>query len=1787
MKKLIQNSLRLAIVLALAGTQIAWAQRGGRNNPPVADDDTATVVQGNTVVIPVLENDTDPDGDTLTVQNVRRAKGVVRIQDDGTLLYRPTPNFVGEDVFEYTINDGRRGRASARVVVLVTAAQANQDPVAYDATFDTQEEVAFRDTLPAFDADGDDLTYSIVNQGTKGTAVITDATTNEFTYTPDPDANDQDSFTFRVYDGAAYSNEAIVTITIEPVNDAPVITSAASTTATEDVPFSYTATATDVDGDVISFTFAGYPTWLSADGATLSGTPGEGDGDFAFTITADDNNGGSVILTVNVTVGPVNDVPVFTSSPVTAAAEGSAYTYNITVSDADEGAVLIIGAATLPAWLTLTDGGNGTAVLTGTPDNDDVGDHPVVLTLTDEVIATPVTQSFIITVSNVNDAPVAVDDIAGTPEDVAVIIEVLENDYDVDDGDLLTVQNVRQAKSKGKILIDRVNGTLLYTPSPNFSGTDVFYYTIHDVDGLTDEGMVTVTVGGVNDAPVAYDTTVTVVEDGSVSVTLRGFDAEGNALTFTVATYPAHGELTGDAPDLNYTPSENYYGEDTFTYTVSDGLAESNTATVTITVNQVNDAPVITSAASTTATEDIPFSYTATATDVDGDMVSFTFSGLPEWASASGATVSGTPGEGDGDFAFTITADDNNGGSDALPVSVTVKATNDAPVAESAIFTLPEDGSLEDQLSGSDPDGDAHTFALANSPAHGEASVSPSGAFTYTPDANYNGSDSFTFTVSDGALDSDTATVSISITPVPDAPVAVDDYASTTEETPIIIDVLENDIDVDGDEHLLQIVNVTRHNAEVHPRDDGKLDYQPHRNFSGTDVFNYTIIDPDGLKDDGMVTVVVSGVNDVPVFTSTPVTSATEGSAYTYNVTFDDDDVGAILSISATTLPGWLEFIDNGDGSTALLTGTPGNGDVGDHAVVLTLTDGIITTPVEQSFTITVSNVNDAPVFTSSPVSVAAEGSAYAYNITASDADEGAVLTINADTKPAWLDFTDNGDGTALLSGTPDNGDVGGHAVVLTLTDGIIATPVEQSFTITVSNVNDAPVFTSSPVSVAAEGSAYAYNITASDADEGAVLTINADTKPAWLDFTDNGDGTALLSGTPDNGDVGGHAVVLTLTDGIIATPVEQAFTITVGNVNDAPVALNDEAFTDENTPVSIDVLANDTDEDDGDVLSVASVTDPAHGTVQDNQDGTITYTPDTGFSGSDSFTYTATDGELVSDPATVTVLVNLAGDLAADEPVDPNEGGTVTTDIGVSIEIPGGSLSEAVNIQIGTYDEVPPGAPELAGILYFFGPSGTTFDPPATITVPYDPELLPQEFDPTDLVLLIYSEIDGTWEEALNSTVNTDAKTVSGQTTHFSGFAAGQLLARAPYSLGLPGVSINEDALSEIIISLADYFADPNFDDQIAFDATRLDKGLHRVLVIDDSLLVEPRPNFNGEVRIVITATDQTGLWVSDTLFLTVTPDNDPPFFLGTVAETYIIGEDSSLYIHLSADDVEGDNVTFDAASDTSAVVTVIVQDTTLLAVPIHNWHGTANIIVSASDGQDITYLDPFILTVESVNDPLSAFELLTPNIDAIIQVETSNLGDFLTFAWDAAVDPDIEDTVRYTFMLGDGDTVYFEYDTTVTEVSVSYSDIAAVISDLDLTSITFQWSIIAISGQDMVMASNGPYSLTIDISTLAVMDENHLPQFFALHQNYPNPFNPVTTLRYELPVYCQVLLVIYDMRGREVIRLVDGYESSGYNKVVWNSSDAFGRPVPSGIYFARLITPEYTHVIKMSLIR
>src|SRR5690606_27889080 len=289
-----------------------------------------------------------------------------------------------------------------------------------------------------------------------------------------------------------------------------------------------------------------------------------------------------------------------------------------------------------------------------------------------------------------------------------------------------------------------------------------------------------------------------------------------------------------------------------------------------------------------------------------------------------------------------------------------------------------------------------------------------------------------------------------------------------------------------------------------------------------------------------------------PTFTSSPTAGGGVSTEYRYDMVATDPD-GDAMTITASVLPAWLTLTDNLDG-TATLVGTPTDAELGDHDVVLDVTDANGLT-AQQAFTISIAAVAP-PTFDSAPVTSATADAAYEYAIVATD-PQGDALTITATALPDWLALTDNGDGTAVLAGTPGAEHVGDHAVELVATDATGAATT-QAFTITVSEAstppgdNGAPSFSSTPVASATEGSAYSYAIQATDPDAGDTLAITAPTVPAWLQLADNGDGTATLSGTPAASNVGSHDVVLQVSDSAGAV-AEQAFTITVAAATAPP----------------------------------------------------------------------------------------------------------------------------------------------------------------------------------------------------------------------------------------------------------------------------------------------------------------------------------------------------------------------------------------------------------------------------------------------------------------------------------------------------------------------------------------------------------------------------------------------------------------------------------------------------------
>jgi VCBS repeat-containing protein/predicted outer membrane repeat protein len=369
-----------------------------------------------------------------------------------------------------------------------------------------------------------------------------------------------------------------------------------------------------------------------------------------------------------------------------------------------------------------------------------------------------------------NSAPVAVNNNYSTNEDTQLTVSapgVLGNDTDTD-GDPLTA--VLNSSTTHGTLTFNSDGSFDYTPALNYNGSDSFTY--HANDGALNSSIATVsiTITPVNDAPVANSQSVTTAEDTLKAITLTATDVDGDPLTWSIVTPPAHGALTGTAPNLNYTPNLNYNGPDSFTFKVRDGTVDSNIATVSITITPVNDAPVA-NPQSVTTTEDTAKAITLTATDVEGDTLTWSIVTPPAHGTLTGTApaLTYTPDANyNGPDSFTFKVNDGHVDSNVATVTITVTPVNDAPVAVVDSYVTNEDTTLIVDAPGvlgndTDAENDPLTAILNVGPTHGDLTLNANGSFVYTPDANYFGIDSFTYHANDGKLDSNIATVTIVI----------------------------------------------------------------------------------------------------------------------------------------------------------------------------------------------------------------------------------------------------------------------------------------------------------------------------------------------------------------------------------------------------------------------------------------------------------------------------------------------------------------------------------------------------------------------------------------------------------------------------------------------------------------------------------------------------------------------------------------------------------------------------------------------------------------------------------------------------------------------------------------------------------------------------------------------------------------------------------------------------------------------------------------------------------------
>jgi uncharacterized protein YhjY with autotransporter beta-barrel domain len=818
-----------------------------------------------------------------------------------------------------------------------------------------------------------------------------------------------------------------------------------------------------------------------------------------------------------------------------------------------------------------------------------------------------------------------------------------------------------------------------YTPDPGFTGVDTFSFVITDSYGDSANSLATVTVNA-NTPPVAVDDVATTRagptagEEVFIDVLANDSDPDGDTLEVSVAEGPSNGTIiVSPSGAIRYTPNPGFSGLEQFAYEITDGVNEPVSANVAITVNAslapvaVDDAAEVSSWISG---QGPPTSVQITILDNDSDpdndvlayrdvvivqqpangSVTFSCVGAcnpPEYQPNSGFFGTDT---------FTYQAVDALGAqSNIATVTVTVTGTNSPPVAVDDVATTRAGPTDSEQIdinvlaNDSDPDGDPLVVSVSVEPVNGIVIVTPSEALRYTPNPGFSGIEQITYQITDGVNEPVSANVAITVN-ADNPPVAVDDSASTGSGPgqSVLIPVFDNDTDPDGDILAYRDIIIVQQPQNGFIEQSclgacGPPEYSPTRGYIGTDTFTYRAVSPLGAESNiATVTIEVTGSFTTPtaVIAGGDRTIADTDGAPGELVTFDSSqstDLNDAIVACEWTVNGALQSAGCG---TAIEFALPD----GENTVALVVIDESTERSAPTSVTITVvPAVENLP-----PVAVIAGG-----DRTIADTDGSPGETVTFDSTQS-----SDPDGEIFLcdwsvNGVFQNGTCG-NSVPLALADGtntvslIVYDTTEQasapaSVTITVTGANSAPV--------AADDSAQTGQwISGQDSPSTVQIPVLDNDSDPDGDALAYGDivivqqpqnGTLTLSAgppeyQPNSGFVGVDTFTYQAVDALGAQSNIATVTIDViDRANGPPVAVADVAQTTVGQPISIDVLANDSDPD-GDALTIVEVTPSALGAVAIVQNQ-IEFTPD-GTTGQDQFSYTVAD----SLGATATAIVNI-----------------------------------------------------------------------------------------------------------------------------------------------------------------------------------------------------------------------------------------------------------------------------------------------------------------------------------------------------------------------------------------------------------------------------------------------------------------------------------------------------------------------------------------------------------------
>ncbi|MCZ6395649.1 tandem-95 repeat protein [Vibrio alginolyticus] len=1350
-------------------------------------------------------------------------------------------------------------------------------------------------------------------------------------------------------------------IKVEGENDAPEVGQDLAYIMDEDGTITFTQEqllgyASDVDGDDL----AAFNVQVGANASVVD------NGDGTYTVTPDTDFNGELGLTfdisdgqetisssIDLTVRPINDAPVPEDKTFEIEEDG---TLIFTDADLLTGATDIEGDNLTVEGVSydggdgiLTDNGNGT--YTFAPNENFNGDVNFSFDVSDGTDT--VSANIDVSVTPVDDAPVSGNLAYSVDEDGSIRLsqeQLLSQASDVE-GDALTASNL--SVDGNATVTQNDDGSFTITPDADFNGDIDISFDISDGTN-TVQATADLTVNPINDLPVPQDQQFSVEEDGTLIFTdadlLTGAtDIEGDDLSVTGISYEGTDGVLTDNGDGTYSfaPNENFNGDVNFSFDVSDGT-DTVSANVDVSVTPVNDPPVAGST-SYTVHEDNSITISdaqllANSSDLEGDVSidSVSYSGSDGMLQINGdGTYTFSPNENfNGEVTLDVVVADEEGATDVTTAGITVLEVNDPPVAGPTSYTIDEDSVLtfsESQvlLNASDVEGDVELVGISYDGPDGIFTVNDDGTCSFAPNENFNGQVQLDVTIRDeDGAEVDTV-INVNVLPINDAPVSGDLAYSVDEDGAITLSqeqLLSQASDIEGDGLTASDLTVDG-NATVTANDDGSFTITPDADFNGDIDIQFNITDgTDTIQATADLT--VNPVNDLPVPQDQQFSVEEDGTLQFTDAdllagaTDIDGDNLTVDGISYTGSDGVLT--DHGDGTYTFAPNENFNGDV---SFSFGVSDGTETVPANVDVSVT--PVNDPPVAGATSYMVDEDNA-----ITISDEQllanssdvEGAVSIDSVTYSGTDGVFQDNGDGTyTFMPNENFSGDISLDVIVADEQGAID----ETTAGITVIEVNDPPV--AGPTSYTIdEDSVLTFSesqILANASDiEGDVELVGISYEGSDGIFTVNGDGTCSFA--PNENFNGQVQLDVTIQDENGAT-VDTHINVDVLPINDPPVS-GDLAYTineDSSITLSQEQLLAKAGDIDSENLEAINLSTDDNATIQYNDDGSYTITPDENYNGDLDLTFDIIDNDGGSVQVGLDITVNPVNDLpqAQDQQFTVEEDGTLLfTDADLlegASDIDGDDLS-------------------IENVLYT-GADGVLTD-----------------------------NGDGTYSFAPNENFNGDVQFTfdvsdgTGSTPAFIDVSVTPV--NDPPVAGSTSYTVQEDG--QITISDEQLLANSSdVEGDVALanvsysgnDGSFVDNG-------DGTYTFTPNENFDGNISLDVTVIDQDGATDTTTAGIDVIAVNDAPETSGIQAE---VDEDNAITITqeqllANATDIEGDDLVASNLQTNDPDATIVANDDGSFTIThTENFNGELDFTYNISDGENdvLTTLD---LTVNPVND-------------------------------------------------------------------------------------------------------------------------------------------------------------------------------------------------------------------------